>query len=233
LKTIEADALVVRLIPYGESDLVTTFVTAEEGKVAAIVRGGRKSSKRVGGALEPLHTVHVRIDERSGDLGVLREARIVRVREGIAKSLEAMESAGMALRWARELFPARTREDAAWRTLCDLLDKLDDVQSGVDPRVLLASAGMRLLADVGYGLELERCVVCGKPCPEDRSAYVDVARGGLICTSCGRGRLKLPGPSRRAAILAQRGVTTMTVPEAQAVLSLVQDALAAHVDLEP
>ncbi len=49
----DADALLVRSVPYGESDLIATFVTAEEGKVAAIVRGGRKSTKRFGGALEP------------------------------------------------------------------------------------------------------------------------------------------------------------------------------------
>ena len=54
---IESEALVVRTVTYGESDVIATLVTETSGKVSTIVRGARKSTRRVGGALEPMHTI--------------------------------------------------------------------------------------------------------------------------------------------------------------------------------
>ncbi len=241
----DADALLVRSVPYGESDLVATFVTAEEGKVAAIVRGGRKSTKRFGGALEPLHTVRVRIDDkrgRGGDLGVLREAQLVKIRGRVATDLDALDCAGTALRWARSLIPARTAEELAWATLTGFLDALDEgIGTEISPRMLLAVTAIRLLGDVGYGLELERCVGCQKPCPEGRAAYLDVRRGGLVCTACGGARRRIDTEVRKAALLAQRASSMpdafheLVISErtAKVLLELVHETLAAHVDLEP
>jgi DNA repair protein RecO (recombination protein O) len=243
--TFEADALLVRSVPYGESDLVATFVTAEEGKVAAIVRGGRRSAKRFGGALEPIHTVRVRIDDKrggGGDLGVLREAQLVKVRGRVATDLDALECAGIALRWARALIPARTSEELAWATLIGFLDALDDgIGSQVSARMLLAVTAIRLLGDVGYGLELDRCVGCQKPCPEGKPAYLDVRRGGLVCTACGGARRRIDAEVRQAALLAQRAddmraaFLELAISErtAKVLLELVHETLAAHVDLEP
>jgi DNA repair protein RecO (recombination protein O) len=240
VKRIASDALVARTVAYGESDVIVTLLTKTDGKLSALVRGGRKSARRVGGALEPFHTVHVYVDDRGGDLGTLREARIVRVRANIVSTLGAMEAAGLAMRWARHLFPPRHAEPRAWATLHALLDALD--AGACPPRVALASAALRLLADVGYALDLERCVKCGKPCPPGRVAQVDAARGGLVCHACGGARRMLSPELRAVAIAAQRGETPhetphetseMTSAQADALLEMVDDAMAAHTGFEP
>ena len=125
MRSFVTNALLVRQVAYGESDVIATLFTETEGKLGVMVRGGRKSSKRVGGALEPVHSIEARIEDRGGELGTLREARIVRVRAGIASSLAAIDAAGMALRWVRHACPPRTREPEAWATLNELLDALD------------------------------------------------------------------------------------------------------------
>src|SRR5881409_2392128 len=48
------EAIVLRKVPVGESDLLITFLTATEGKLAGSARNARKSRRRFGGALEPL-----------------------------------------------------------------------------------------------------------------------------------------------------------------------------------
>src|ERR1019366_8830405 len=160
--------------------------TEDAGKVAAVVRGARKGSRRVGGALEPVHTIAVLLDDKGAELTTLKESRIVQLRTGVVSNLESLDAAGTALRWARHLFPPRTPEPLGWSVLIELLDALDAVPAGsVPPRRELARAGLAMLAAVGYGLELEQCAVCGRPCPEGRSACVDPARGGLVCRACG------------------------------------------------
>jgi DNA repair protein RecO (recombination protein O) len=223
---IESDALVVRTVEYGESDVIATFVTEQVGLVGAIVRGGRRPSARVGGALEPMHTVAVMLEDKGKDLATLKEARVVRVRARLVGDLESLEAAGEALRWARHLFPPRTPEPEGWRVLVGLLDALEE--GGTPPRAELARAGLLLLAAVGYGLDFERCVVCGKECPEDRVACVDAARGGLVCRACGGARDVVLPHVRGAAKALVEGRIAEGASEVETLLSLVHRALAVH-----
>jgi DNA repair protein RecO (recombination protein O) len=229
---IESKALVVRTVEVGESDVIATLVTEQVGKVSAIVRGARKGSRRVGGALEPMHTIAVLLEDRGVELTTLKESRIVRTRAGIVGSLEALDAAGVALRWVRHLFPPRTPEPEGWRLLVELLDVLDE-PGPVAPRTQLARAGLGLLAAVGYALDLERCVVCGRPCPETKAACVDPARGGLVCRSCGgASTVLLPEVREAARALAAGRSAEVRVAHAEALLGLVDRAMAAHAGFE-
>jgi DNA repair protein RecO (recombination protein O) len=231
VKILESDALVVRTVAYGEADVIATLVTEAYGKVSAVFRGGRKSKRRAQGALEPFHTVHVSLEDRGGDMTTLREGRVVRVRSGITSSLAALEAGGLALRWLRHLAPPRHPEPAAWATTLALLDALDACPA--EPRVALASAALRLLADVGYGLDLSRCVSCGRLCPEGKPACVDVARGGLVCQACGGARVILSPGARRLAVAAQRGEEALFGhAETDEILTMVDVAMAAHSGFE-
>ncbi len=231
MSLLESQALVVRTVEFGESDIIATLITEEAGKVGAVVRGARKGSRRVGGALEPVHTIAVLLEDKGAELTTLKESRIVRLRNGVVSSLDALEAAGAALRWARHLFPPRHAEPAGWAVLIELLDELD-VASGA-PRRELARAGLAMLVAVGYALELEQCAVCGRPCPEGRPACVDPARGGLVCRACGGAPSVLSPAHREAArALAQGRSTSVTDADADAVLALVDRAMAAHAGFE-
>jgi DNA repair protein RecO (recombination protein O) len=230
---IESDALVVRTVELGESDVIATLVTEQAGKLSAMVRGGRKGSRRVGGALEPLHTIAVRVEDRGAELTTLKEARIVHVRRHLASHLEALEAAGVALRWARHLFPARTVEPEGWRVIVGLLDALDALVPGEAPagapRQALARAGLAMLAAVGYGLDFDRCVACGRECPEDRAACVDPARGGLVCRTCGGApTVLLPDARGVARVFAQGGDAQVSARDAESLLGIVTRAMAVH-----
>jgi DNA repair protein RecO (recombination protein O) len=228
---IDSDALVVRTVELGEADLIATLVTEQVGKVSAVVRGARKGSRRVGGALEPVHTIAVMLEDKGGELTTLKEARIVTARTRLTASLEALGAAGSALRWARHLFPPRTPEPTGWRVLVDLLDMLE--RGKQSPRKELAAAGLALLAAVGYALEFERCVSCGRACPAGKAAFIDPARGGLVCRSCGGASTLLSAGDREGvrAIALGRGQEA-TERHADAVLGLIDRALAAHTGLE-
>jgi DNA repair protein RecO (recombination protein O) len=231
---IESDALVVRVVEVGEADVIATLVTEQAGKVGAVVRGARKGSKRLGGALEPVHTIAVFLEDRGAELTTLKEARIVRTRPGVVSRLDALDAAGVALRWARHAFPPRTPEPEGWRVLVDLLDVLEDGTAAV--RTELARAGLRMLAAVGYAMDLDRCVACGRPCPSDKPGCVDPARGGLVCRACG-GAGTVLSPDTRAAARTLSATPPgeahhATAEQAEVVLRLVDRAMAAHAGFE-
>jgi DNA repair protein RecO (recombination protein O) len=228
---IDSDALVVRTVEFGETDVIATLVTEQVGKVSVLVHGARKGSRRISGALEPVHTIAVLLEDKGGELATLKEARISRIRGRVVADLDALGAAGSVLRWARHLFPARTPEPAGWRVLVRLLDALDE--GGVSPRKELAIAGLALLGAVGYGLELERCVACGTPCPSRKPACVDPSRGGLVCRACGGASMVLTSDERQGARAFAAGRPhEATERQAETVLGLIDRALTAHAGVE-
>jgi DNA repair protein RecO (recombination protein O) len=228
-------ALVLKRVEYGESDLVLTLFTERFGRVSALARAARKSTRRFAGALEPMHTLELALEERpKSELFVLREARIAEPRTALTESLARLEAAGTALAWVRRAAPPRTPEPELWAAVESLLDRLGSREEAVPPRRTLAAAGLRILATLGWGLDLTRCVRCGKECPPGQIALVDPTRGGLVCRACGGARLRLDGPAReRLARAAATGdPTALEADDADRALALVEGVLTAHAGLE-
>jgi DNA repair protein RecO (recombination protein O) len=223
-------ALLLKRVEYGEADLVLTLFTEKLGRVSALARSARRSQRRFAGSLEPLHTLEVRLEDRPrNELSVLREARIVTARPALTQSLERMKAAGRALGWVRSAAPAHTPEPELWMALEALLDELG-APGGVAPELALAATGLHVLGALGWGLDFERCVRCGKPCPPENAALVDPVRGGLVCRSCGGARRKLDAGVRarlaRAAVSGDPRV--LEADDAGVALALVEAVLAAH-----
>ena len=228
-------ALLLKRVEYGEADLVLTLLTERYGRVSALARAARKSSRRFGGALEPMHTLEVALEERpKTDLFMLREAHIAVPRLGLIEELTRLEAAGKALSWARRAAPPRTPEPELWQALEALLDELTRRDQPIEPKRLLAAAGLRILATLGWGLDFERCVRCGKECPPDQMALLDAQHGGLVCRACGGARVRLDGPTRerlkRAA--ATGDAAALTTDDAELASNLVDAVLKAHAGLE-
>ncbi len=230
MSRIESDALVVRTVEVGEADVIVTLVTEAVGKLSAIARGARKGSRRLSGSLEPVHTIGVMLEDKGGEIATLKEARVVRARIGVTSRLESLDAAGIALRWVRHAFPPRTPEPQGWAILIALLDVLDEGKAPV-PREL-ARAGFAMLAALGYGMDLDACVVCGRACPEGKVACVDPARGGLVCRACGGASTVLLPDLRAAARSLAHGGTDATDDQAAKLLEVVDRAMAAHAGFE-
>lgn len=224
------DALVLRVVAYGEADAIVTYITAELGKIAALGRGARGSKRRLVGALEPMHTHRITFDEKpNAELATLVESHIVHPRFRLIDSLDAMEAAGQAMRWVRSGSPWRTQEPLVWDELNLLLDRLD--ASAAEPWGALAETGLRLLLAFGYGLDFDACVRCGQMRPPTQSAYVAPAAGGVVCRACGGARHRLDAATLGRLARASRREGTLTAEDARIALPLVEEALAAHADV--
>jgi DNA repair protein RecO (recombination protein O) len=230
----ESEALLLRRVELGEADLIVTLFTRKLGRVSALARGARRSSKRFAGALEPFFTLRVRLEERvRSELFVLSEASIVSPRLGLLTELTRLEVAGRALSWIRRAAPPRTAEPEAWELLERLLDRLASTASGLSPERELADLGLPLLAAFGWGVDFERCVSCGKACPDGAPATLDVARGGLVCRDCGGGRIRIAAALRERLARAARGeAQALTSEDVRVALDLIDRVFAAHAGLE-
>jgi DNA repair protein RecO (recombination protein O) len=180
-----------------------------------------------------MHTLDVILLERArASLLSLTSASIVRPRVRLTGQLDRLQAAGSALRWVRQATPLRTPEPDVWSLLQELLDDLDQERPRAAPSALLVIAGLRLLAYLGYGLDLDACVVCGRPCPPDRAAHVDPVRGGLVCRRCGGAGRMLRGATRQRVHLAIRGQAVLSEEDLPVLVELLESALLAHASVK-
>jgi len=230
VKAFTTEALLVRQIAYGESDVIATFLTATHGKLGMVARGARRSSRRFQGVLEPLSTVRLTYEDRGRELCTLKEGRVTVPRTRIMEDLDALEAAGKALRFVRALCPPRTPEPDVMQGLTTLLDAL---QEGRPTQAELLRFSFALLTGVGYGLELSRCLRCGKPRPADRPAYVDPDKGGVVCASCGGGKFLLPVELlAEAERLALGEPVELSDLHIATLLRVAEEAIVAHAGVE-
>jgi len=231
---VESPALVLSRVAYGEADWVVHLFTAERGRVAALARGARRSSKRFSGSIEPMHTLLVTLAERAhAELWPLRETSLLVPRLRLTGHLDAMARAGRALSWIRKSAPARSPEPEAFAAISEFLNELDQSPELGSDDGCLAAFGVRLLGAFGWALELGRCVGCGAPCPDGRPAWINPERGGLVCRACGGGPILL-APTLRAALLRAASGESHRIDssDAESALRLIERALGAHLGIE-
>jgi DNA repair protein RecO (recombination protein O) len=213
-------------VPVGDADLMVTFVTRERGTISASAGSARRASTKLG-ALEPMHTLRVEIDLVAGrEVGRLREARIETPRLALCADEGRLHAASELLRAARTVIPPLSPEPDAFDEIERGLDELSRAKS---VGVALARALANVLVALGVGITLDGCVSCGTPCPPDSAAFVDPARGGLVCQSCGGGPLLLKGATRQRLAAALGGtLDSLSGDDEATLLRIVRRAAEEH-----
>lgn len=222
-------ALVLRVSPYGEADLVVTLLTARDGVVPAIAKRARAATAKRKIVVEPFHTLTVEIAPGGGELAHLRASTLDVARTSLLENAAAMEIAGTATRWTRSLSPQRTPEPEVFDALESLLDALAE---GAPHDGALATFGLRLLDALGYGLELAACARCARPRPAGKSAFLNARGGGVVCESCRFGladdAAPFPGEFLGAVAIDPSAATRADPQLAADLLRVVRGAIDLH-----
>ncbi|MBS2023874.1 MAG: DNA repair protein RecO, partial [Deltaproteobacteria bacterium] len=180
LRADRVEALVLRTVPYGESDLVVHLLVRERGRLSAFARAGQKS-KRFAGALEPFSLIETLLAERPGaDLVTLREATLREGFGGLREDLHRIAHAGFAVELAHELSRAGQPAEAVFDGLRDFLSVLS---TGAATSARVRALELALLLGSGLAPELDSCARCGAEVPAGR-AFFDAASGGLLDERC-------------------------------------------------
>jgi DNA repair protein RecO (recombination protein O) len=141
---------------HGENSLIVELLTLRHGRHLGLVRGGRSSRLRP--MLQPgnsvLATWRARLDEHLGNYTLeTTTARAARLMEG-AGALYGLQMVASLIR----LLPERDPHPELYEGVIALLDFLDDpLRAGR----LLVRFEARMLEELGFGLDLERCAATG------------------------------------------------------------------------
>jgi DNA repair protein RecO (recombination protein O) len=193
-------AIVLRTVDYGEADRVVTLLTPARGKLSAIARAARKSTKRFGAGLSLFGVGEATLRERPGaELATLEAFHGARGFPHLMSDVAKVAHGGYACELVRELAPAHQPEPELFGLLVSLLELLDGAPARAET---LRVFELAVLDAVGLRPELEQCIGCSSDALD--GATFDARRGGLVCADCAHGHGRaLDGDARRALVRAQ------------------------------
>lgn len=198
---LQAEAVVLRVVPYGDADLVVHLLARGLGKVGAFARGARKSRKRFGGGLEPFCVVGAELAQRRGrELWDLRGSEPVEAHAALRGDLGRMAHAGYATELVREL----ARDHEPNDPLLDVLVGFFRILAELPPRsVLLRAFELGAMGAAGLAPVLAQCVRCGRDAGLDA---FDARGGGVLCGACRLpGAMPIDDPTLRLLRVLQSG----------------------------
>jgi DNA repair protein RecO (recombination protein O) len=195
-QTIVTQAIVLRRVVYAEADLIVTLLGSDTGRVSALARGARKSSRRFAGGLGMAATGEARLRDRAGaELMALESFDARDDRAGLGTDLAKTAHAAYAIELCDRLCPPRQPEKAVFAWLDEFLVQLN-AGSATAERLRIFELG--LLRGLGIGPSLDRCVVCGRGNLGGEDVRWQPDRGGVICRNCPWHGDLLSGSTRQA-----------------------------------
>jgi DNA repair protein RecO (recombination protein O) len=179
--------LLLRSVAFGESDQIVHLLTPRRGRVTAIAKGARRSTRRFPGTLDFFNLLQVEIEasRRMGAMARLEHARLVRVWSGLRVDPARFALASYLLEILDRLAPeggSAVDLERLFVLARSVLGVVEDARPEPGLRALLE---LRTLAALGLCPELVQCVRCRGKLEDRGPVAFHVADGGPVCSRCG------------------------------------------------
>lgn len=181
MSLVKSSAVVIKTQDYKENDKLVWLYTSEHGKVSTIARGAKRSRSKFLSITLPLCYGEYVYFKGKG-LANLQEGKIIESFQGLLENLDKLTYST----YICELIDIATIEGEANRWLFkEFVTTLYLLNTdALDYEMLVRSFELKLLKATGYGLNLDRCVMCKKQITA--SDYISLSYYGGVCDECQR-----------------------------------------------
>lgn len=178
---IKTDALVLRCADSGENDKMVTLLTAELGKVGAMMKGVKKVGAKLRVFAQPFCFAEVVLFEKEGRRRVISAS----LHDGFFSLLEDLASFYGAAVVARVCDTLSFEGMESRPLLVSAVKALEGLCADQEPLFSLVPFFVDALAFAGYQVSAGACPFCGKEL-EGRMRF-DLSLGAFACRDCGQG----------------------------------------------
>ncbi len=167
---------------HGDSDKIVTLYSLEQGKIAAIAKGAKRSKKRFVNKLEPFTLLNTHYaPSRSSSLVRLDQAELISsfpsLREDYERYAAATLLCDLTLHWTKEY----DSDEDFFRLL---IWALENLEIGLPATRTIIFFQVKLLDLLGFRPHLSGCVDCEKLSPQAGPYRFSPTKNGLVCSRC-------------------------------------------------
>jgi DNA repair protein RecO (recombination protein O) len=188
------EGIVLRTIPFGEADLIVTYLTPNFGLLKLFAKSPRKIRSRFGSSLEPLTRSKISFwGKEDAALPRLTQADIIHPFQPIRENLNCLLRISEMIELIINFVPEREGNIRVYTLLLDTLRDIEDnlLPAGVqkigkggfrNEDLVVNHYKIKFLEFVGFAPKLDACGRCGK------SGYCFyLSQGSILCETCARG----------------------------------------------
>jgi DNA repair protein RecO (recombination protein O) len=191
MSSFSTPAIMLRRIDFGDYDLIVTFFTLNKGKISAIAKSAKKSTKRFAGILELFSVLDVVCSiGRGKGLPILQEATLKHafpnIRSKIIKTAYASYWAELINQWMEE----GQKQVQLFHLFRYVLRELDLGHTSEEALSILFQ--IRFMTIAGLAPNLKQCSICQTEMGKMKESRIkfDLSKGGIICEGCASGALE-------------------------------------------
>ena len=174
---LKTKAIVVRAVPYHETDMIVTLVSPEYGKLTATARGCLKPKAKLRYAAEPMNFGDYLLGGKNGRY-IIADCSQIESFSSVTTDIDRYYAASLTL----EVLAKLTLDQPEPALFVDALSTLHDLAySDKDTDEVVTDFLLAVLHDNGSDLDFAHCNVC--KCDLLGDAFFDIA-DGIVCAHC-------------------------------------------------
>ena len=172
------NGIILRSQDYKESDQLLTVYTRELGKITVQARGVKKTSSKIRSGILLFSQSELVLTATKG-FPLVTAATTVSAFPSLRKDLIKMSYASYAAELCNQVIAEKQADEELFLKILQTYHMMEYIDAWLAVHFLET----RLLAHMGYGLQMKTCLHCGKRLHGERFAGV---HGGLLCQECAR-----------------------------------------------
>ncbi|MBN1847302.1 MAG: DNA repair protein RecO [Deltaproteobacteria bacterium] len=175
-------SIIMRVHEFGESDLLIHFFTSDKGRLKGVAKGARRSRKRFVNCLDLFSLSNLEYELKpKGELHFIHSGKLVDAYPGLRHDFSLLSKASYMIELTEILFPLGVPDSRMFEVLEAALSQL---AQGIKADLTLIAFELMAMSLGGYGINLEKCCVCGRDYLSEGIAAFKVEKGGIACLKC-------------------------------------------------
>lgn len=183
---IKSEAIVLNKINYGDTSVIASLYTKEFGKLSGIIKGGRSPKSKIGSVVNQLNHLEIILYKKdTREVQLVSNASIISHYPVIKDDFEKLQYALAVLELLKKLTP---EHETNLRLFSGTVRILSLMESSNEPAlVLFGRYFLFFITEIGYELQFQECVSCGKSnLTNENLAYnFDL---GIFCSDCSQNK---------------------------------------------
>jgi len=179
---IKTEAVVLSKLNYGDTSSIVTLYTESDGKLSAIIKGGRGPKSKSGKIIDPLNHLQVIIYKKTTrDIQILSDANLISHFVNIKEDLDATKYSFAIIELVKNLTVENEVNPKLFKGLIKILNMINDKIEA--PEFLFGRFLLFFLSELGYELSIDKCAVCGNNVIVNKCLGFDF-NTGFVCSDC-------------------------------------------------
>ena len=179
---IKTEAVVLSKLNYGDTSSIVTLYTESDGKLSAIIKGGRGPKSKNGKIIDPLNHLQVIFyNKNTRDVQILSDANLISHFVNIKADLDATKYGFAIIELVKNLTVEHEANAKLFKGLIKILNMINDKKEA--SAFLYGRFLLFFLSELGYELSINKCAICGNDVVANKSLGFDF-NTGFVCSDC-------------------------------------------------